>query len=460
MSTTPKLLKPEEQVLSTLRNDGSRRWLKPRLSHGWFLIFRRLVAYLLIAAFTVVPYIKFEGKPLILLDVAHREFTIFGYTFLPTDTILLALLLVSTILGVFLLTALFGRLWCGWACPQTVYMEFVFRPIERLFEGTGGRGGKPKRQVAGWRQVLRFVIYLLVSMYLAHTFLAYFVGVDNLRQWVQQSPLEHPTSFLIMMSVTALMMFDFCFFREQLCIIACPYGRLQSVMLDKFSLIVSYDEKRGDPRGPVRKKTGGDCVDCGQCVSTCPTGIDIRKGLQMECIGCAQCIDVCNKVMTKVGRAKGLIRYSSQHTMAGNKRRLIRPRVLIYPLLLAVVFGIFLNLLMNKDSADVTILRNFGAPFTVASDEIVDNNMRLRITNRSEEDAAYMIRVLNGDTELEFVIRENPIKIAAGKNLTEGVLIHVPRTAFKDGILDVLIDVNDGKAFQKQVPCRLLGPAD
>ena len=293
------ILQPEEHVLSTLEADGSRRWLKPKLSKGALLLKRRILAYVLIAIFTLVPFIKIAGKPLVLLDITARRFTILGFTFLPTDTVLLAIFMVGLLLSVFLFTALFGRVWCGWACPQTVYMEFLFRPIERLFEGTVGRGGY-KKKVAPWRTALKYVVYFILCVYLANTFLAYFIGVDRLSEWVTQSPFRHPVPFAVMAFVTFAMMVDFCYFREQLCLIACPYGRFQSVLLDQNSLIVAYDKNRGEPRGKLRKKKKdqaealpiiGDCIDCGNCVTTCPTGIDIRKGLQMECINCTQCID-------------------------------------------------------------------------------------------------------------------------------------------------------------------------
>ena len=211
---------------------------------------------------------KIDGKPAVLLDLPHREFTIFGFTFLPTDTLLLALALITLIVGICLVTALAGRVWCGWMCPQTVYMEFVFRPIERLFDGPPGAQHRPGRKRTTPRTAAKYAVYLLISAYLAHTFLAYFVGVEALAQWVRRSPLEHPVSFLVMLAVTGLMMFDFAYFREQICIVACPYGRFQSVMLDRDSLIVSYDPRRGEPRGKLadRKSRGrphGDCIDCG-----------------------------------------------------------------------------------------------------------------------------------------------------------------------------------------------------
>ena len=231
------------RVLPTLNEDGSRRWLRPKPSHGKYFVRRRAVAYGLMFVFFIIPYLRMGGKPIILLDLPHREFTFFGTTFLPTDTLLLMLLTASILITIFLATALFGRVWCGWACPQTVYMEFLFRPIERWLEG--GRSGSmqlDKLHLRGQlhaRRLAKYAIYLALALFLAHTFLAYFVGVDQLAVWVRRSPVQHPTSFAIMALVTAAIMFDFTFFREQTCLVACPYGRFQSVLLDRQSLIVA-----------------------------------------------------------------------------------------------------------------------------------------------------------------------------------------------------------------------------
>ncbi|MFZ4574779.1 MAG: cytochrome c oxidase accessory protein CcoG, partial [Phycisphaerales bacterium] len=334
--------------LSTLNEDGSRKWIKPRPSYGRTHGARRTVAFLLIALFASLPWFRMGGKPVFLLDIAHREFTILGTTYFATDTLLLALSMVTIFVTVFIVTAVLGRVWCGWACPQTVYLEFVFRPLERFFDGAPGRSGQTIFKKLGISGPAKFVTYLVLSFCLANTFLAYFVGTDNLIHWITRPPTQHPVGFTLVVFVTGLMLFDFGYFREQLCIVACPYGRFQSVLLDVNSLIVGYDARRGEPRGRASKVSvslpvldsapkNGDCVDCGLCVSTCPTGIDIRNGLQLECVHCAQCIDACNAVMAKLDRRPGLIRYGTQAEFSGGKRRFFRPRLVWYGTILAVL---------------------------------------------------------------------------------------------------------------------------
>jgi cytochrome c oxidase accessory protein FixG len=454
----PALLQPEERVLSTLEADGSRRWLKPRLSKGRYLTRRRIVAYALIAVFTLLPYIPINGKPAVLLDVANRSFTFFGYTFLPTDTLLLALFLVAVLVGIFLLTALFGRVWCGWACPQTVYMEFVYRPIERLFDGTVGRGGKGRRNVAGWRKVAQYVCYFVVSFYLAHTFLAYFVGVENLREWVFGSPLDHPAAFAIVAAVTGLMLFDFAYFREQLCIVACPYGRFQSVLLDRKSLIVSYDERRGEPRAKTNHKPDAeaDCIDCHLCVVTCPTGIDIRDGLQMECIHCTQCIDACDMVMDTIKRPRGLIRYSSQDAIEGQKPRLLRARTVLYPVIMTLVVALFVVVLSSQTAADVQLIREKGAPFVQGREGIL-NRMKLKITNRTESDATYRVALVDGDSS-RLTLDGAELFVPAGEARTAGLVIQSDRSVFTSGSADVPLRVYNDSGFEMEINAHILGP--
>lgn len=462
------ILEPEEHVLSTLEKDGSRRWLKPKLSRGKLLELRRWMAYLLIGVFTVVPFIKIGGKPLVLLDITARRFTILGFTFLPTDTVLLAIFMVGLLLTVVLFTALFGRVWCGWACPQTVYMEFVFRPIERLFDGTRGRGGL-KKNVPAWKTAAKYVVYFVICVYLANTFLAYFVGVETLGKWVQQSPLEHPVPFLVMAFVTVAMMFDFCFFREQMCLVACPYGRFQSVMLDQNSLIVAYDERRGDPRGRIRKNsdTGadgalpvlGDCIDCGNCVTTCPTGIDIRDGLQMECINCTQCIDACNLVMKKIGRKPDLIRYSSQSRDRGEKGSLVRARTVIYPTLLLAVAVAFVSVFLSSKTFDAVMLREAGNPHTIAEDGRVRNLLKLKLTNRSDVPMSFATTVLE-PASAEISLREEAMELAPNETRTFHVSVLAPKDVFSVGRADLKVKVENKLEVSRTIGFKLIGPYD
>ncbi len=464
------LLKPNERVLSTLNADGTRRWLKPRLSHGKFLTARRAVAYALILIFTLIPHLRMNGKPMVLLDIIKREFTIFGKTFLPTDTLLLSLLLLIVFLSIFLITAMLGRVWCGWACPQMVYLEFVYRPLERLFEGAPG--SRKKKSHMGLRKVLRFVTYFLVSAFIAHTFLAYFVGTDNLRQWIFSSPHEHPIAFLVMAATTGLMMFDFGFFREQVCVVVCPYARMQSALLDRDSMIITYDYNRGEPRGKAKRPKKklepgealalpvvelGDCIDCTMCVQTCPTGIDIREGLQLECIGCAQCIDACDSVMSKIGRPLGLIRYSSQRAIEDGESKLIRPRVIVYPLILTVLITAFTIVLLNKSDAEFLLLRERGLPFQTMSSGEIMNQMRVRITNRTDTDAVYSVEIID-QPALILEVGQNPVPVPAGEQVSERVLIKADPSYFDVSPKTITIRVSDGEEFSKDKPFIIHGP--
>ena len=476
MSIDPIISSPSDRVLSTLNSDGSRRWLRPRLSPGRFLQARRILAWALIGIFTLLPFLRVSGAPVILLDITRRQFTLFGKTFLPTDTVLLAVLLLGLVVLVFLVTAVLGRVWCGWACPQTVYLEFVYRPIERFFEGPPGRGGTRGRKASVARTAAKLLVYLIISMGLAHTFLSYFVGVQNLRQWMVQSPVDHPTSFAIMAVTTGLMFFDFAWFREQTCILACPYGRLQAVLIDGDSLIVSYDPKRGEPRGHGRgahvkpmvenvllasnlapRASKGDCIDCGLCVETCPTGIDIREGLRMECIGCAQCIDACDAVMARIKRPLGLIRYSSQLRIAGERGRVARPRLFVYAAVLVAIAGVFSALVSQAKDTDITLLRGMGVPFTELANGEIANPARLKITNRGHQARSYRIEV-SGGAPARIVLDDQPVTVQPSASVTRGLLIVVPATSFVLGKHEVRLRIFDEQPSSTEVAYQLLGP--
>ncbi len=431
------------RVLSTLNEDGSRRWIRPKPSAGRFLNRRRAVGYFLIALFVTLPHLRINQKPPILINIVDREFTFFGSTFYATDTLLLLFFLLMVFTGIFFLTAVFGRAWCGWGCPQTVYLELLFRPLERLIEGGYHRQKRLDRDGMDWRRALKYPIFFLLSMLVAHTFLAYFVGTDQLAQWVRQSPLEHPFSFLVMAAVTCAMFFDFTYFREQTCIVACPYGRFQSVLLDRQSLIVGYDSKRGEPRGrqkgsEVATVASGDCIDCKLCVTTCPTGIDIRDGLQMECVGCTQCIDACDAVMEKIGKPRGLIRYSSQDQLSGKKFSFWRPRVVIYPtLFLLLATGLTLTVQSKTAFEVVGLTRSPGTVYNVLPSGELTNSLNLKIQNRSDEQRSYELKIL-GIQGARIQSAELPLVIPAGKLKVASFFAILPEEIFT--VSDIYVD--------------------
>ncbi len=411
---------------------------------------------------------EINGKPPLLLDVLQREFTFFGTTLYPTDTFLLALLMLIVFLGLFFLTAMFGRVWCGWVCPQTVYLELVFRPIERFFDGAPGK----KTKTGGWRKPAKIAVYVVLSLALAHTFLSYFVGHG--RAAGVDDAVAVGASDLVLRSlfgVTGLMLFDFGFFREQLCIVACPYGRMQSVMLDRDSLIVGYDRLRGEPRGKLRKGTKdvslktvaaeqpGDCIDCRMCVTTCPTGIDIRDGLQLECVNCTQCIDACDSIMDKIGKPRGLIRYSSQRQLEEGESRWKRPRLLVYPVIVGVLLTVLVTSLATREAVMVNVLRGPGFPYQKLAEGRIGNVVRVKIHDRTRDGGVYTVSVV-GDGVAGAVLGEpNPVRVDPGQLETASLVLSLPGEAFAGGHANetVVVTGDDGERFEAAY--RMLGPS-
>ncbi len=449
----PHMLPTPERVLSTLNQDGSRRWIDPKLSPGRFLNRRRVIGWALIALFAALPFVRIGGKPALFLDLMNREFTFFGTTFFATETLLLALLVVGIFLGIFWFTALLGRVWCGYACPQTVYLELIYRPLQRLIEGKHGREGAP-----AWRRVLRFVVYLALSFVIANVFLAYFVGTERLSRWITTSPAEHPAAFAVVAITTLAMFIDFAYVREQMCTLMCPYGRLQSVLLDEHSLVIGYDVARGEPRGKLETgatRTHGDCIDCKLCVQTCPTGIDIRAGLQMECVGCAQCIDACDAVMDKIERPRGLIRYATQATLAGKPKRTLRPRIVLYPLLIAIVLSGLVTALAKRSTLAVEFLRTRGAQFTVLADGSISTPATIRIENRA--DAAIDL-VLQPEPGVSLLTADGTQHIAGRGYVEVNATLIVPRERFDNGRALVRVSAKHGDAVVFDAVHTVLGP--
>jgi len=458
---------PPEDVLSTLHADGRRRWMYPVPEKGRWWKRRFVVAWALILIFLAFPIVKIGGKPAIFLDLAHREFTFFGLTLYPTDTFLLTLFLLSGFVFILLFTTVAGRVWCGWACPQTVYMEFLYRPIERLIEGKETarrrRDEGPSSFDRTWRKALKLAIFLVISAVLAHTFVAYFVSWDALIHWMTGPPTEHWGYFVMMAMTTGLVLFNFGYFREQMCTIACPYARIQSVLLDQDSLIVSYDKGRGEKRGKRNKKTAevsglGDCVDCGACVRTCPTGIDIRDGLQMECITCTQCIDACDAIMIQVGKPVGLIRYTSENALEDKQAKLLRPRSILYVVVLTVVSASFMWALSHRTPVDVNIGRVVGAPFTMLVKEKVMNRVRFRVQNRSGHDATFSVAISEPEHSELKMIGPATFMVKNGHSERVEAFVIVPEDEFHHGRVNASFNISNDKGDSEVAGFTLIGP--
>lgn len=410
--------------LSMLGTDGSRFRIIPAEVRGYWKKRREIVYGFLIVLFLVLPWIKINGVQIILLDIPNRKFALFGVTFWAHDAPMVFLILALFVFSLTLVTSVWGRLWCGWACPQTVFIDFIYRRMERWVEGNYiDRRRRDKADLnfdKFWRLSLKWFLFFLVSSAIAHSFTAYFVGSDSLVKWVYSGDISaHPTTFWIVLFITALLLFDFGWFREQFCIIMCPYGRFQSVLMDQRSLAVLYDEKRGEPRkGAVSlDKPQGDCVSCNRCVQVCPTGIDIRKGLQMECIACTACIDACDDIMRKVKKPEGLIKYA---TVSGKKNQIYKGRQLIYSTVIFALFIALIYLVSIRNAVDVAILRAKESPYQLVATKDgkkVLNHFKLHSKNQKIHDLKQQI-VLPTDLNLELKTQINPFTVKAGESTT------------------------------------------
>ena len=387
---------PNLVSVTTIADDGSHVFLHPADVKGRFTFGRRLFGLLLIALYVALPWIPIKGQPALFFDLANGRFHIFGLTFLTQDFWLAFFLISGAGFGLFYITSLFGRLWCGWACPYTVFLEHVFRRIERWIDGDAN--ARRKLDKAPWngpkvvKRLTKHALYVLCAALIAHVFLSYFVSIKGLYGYMQQSPAANLKAFGVVFFLTAVLYFCFAWFREQFCIILCPYGRIQSALTDDDTMIIGYDTARGEPRGKASDPSAGDCINCHRCVQVCPTGIDIRNGLQLECIGCAACVDACDEIMEKVDRPRGLVRYDSMNGLEGKRRRIVRPRILLYTVLM--LFGAsFLTFALTKvHDVEMTTTRMSGMPYFV-TDDAVRNQFKLRLFTKRQEETTFTLEL-------------------------------------------------------------------
>ncbi|MBI3541884.1 MAG: 4Fe-4S dicluster domain-containing protein [Deltaproteobacteria bacterium] len=447
--------KPESHAdrLTTADERGRRIYVYPAEVKGRYQRLRSLAHTVLIGVFLALPWVRVNGSQALLLDVARRRFAIFGITFWAHDAPMLVFIVGGAALTLGLATALWGRVWCGWACPQTVFIESLFRRIERAIEGDHLARRKldaaPLDADKAFKKAMKWGLFTVVALVVTHSFLAYFVGTEALATMIRSSPAKNPASFTFMAVLSGAILFDFGWFREQFCTVVCPYGRFQSLLMDEQSLLVTYDTNRSD------------CVSCNRCVQVCPTGIDIRNGAQLECIGCTACIDACDDVMARLRRPLGLIRYDSAAGLSGKPTTALRPRVVVYGALVALLaVGLIYNVATRRP-VEATFVRAADTPYTEISATEIVNRFKVDLSNQSFEDLELKLAVDTGKpgTAAEVVTALGSFKVAGGRKLNQEAFVKFPKSLLASGHATVTIRVVDpaGKTLTAE-EVTLVGP--
>ncbi|WP_421877650.1 cytochrome c oxidase accessory protein CcoG [Marinoscillum sp.] len=453
--------------LATVDDTGKRVWLYPKKPSGRFTNWRQLVSYLLLGILLTGPFIKIGGEPLLLFDIVDRQFVLFGQVFWPQDFHLAVIGMITSVVFIILFTVVYGRIFCGWICPQTIFMEHVFRRVEFWIEGDYMKQKKLDKQEWNsekiWKKSTKHTIFILISAVIMHTFVAYIVGVEDLWTMISKGPAEEPFAFIAIVVFTGLFYGVFSKMREQVCTTICPYGRLQGVLLDRQSIVVAYDHVRGEERGKFRKgedreeKGLGDCIDCHQCVYVCPTGIDIRNGTQLECVNCTACIDACDSIMDRIGKPRGLVRYASEENIADGKAWRFTGRMKGYTAVLVVLVGVLATLLTLRSDVETTILRTPGMMYQERPDGTITNLYQLKMVNKTTEDLPIELKLEESEGSLEMV-GDNLLLQKQG--LGEGAFFIVmdPDNLEKMST-DIEIGVYSSGELIETVNTRFLGPA-
>ena len=450
--------------LATMDEKGKRKWVYAKKPKGKFYSIRTYVSWFFFLLFVTVPFIKINGRPFLQFNIPDTKFIIFGKIFWPQDFFIFGLGMVTFIVAIVLFTAAFGRLFCGWVCPQTIFMEMFFRKIEYWIEGDAGAQRMLNRAPWNREKIIKktgkHLLFFLLSFFISNLFLSYIIGIEQLYSIITQPVTAHLGGFISILIFSGIFYWVFAFFREQVCTVVCPYGRLQSVLMDKNSLVVAYDYQRGEPRAKYRKEQApdtGDCIDCFQCVDVCPTGIDIRNGTQMECVGCTACIDACNHIMEKINRPLNLIRYASENGIKEKKPLKFTGRMKFYSVILVVLTSLLGVLLATRKDIDSTVMRTPGMLFQKRGEDSISNLYNIKIVNKSNADVPVDVRLRNGEGKVE-IIGGNDIIVPNEGQGAGSFFIVLPREAITKRKLELELELYNGDKKIEDVKTNFLGP--
>lgn len=452
--------------LATVDSRGKRKWIYAYKPKGKFYSIRTWLSYAYFIIFFGLPFVKVHDRPLFMFNIPAAKFIIFGKIFWPQDMFIFGLGMVTFIFFIILFTAAFGRLFCGWACPQTNFMEMMFRKIEYWVLGDGN--AQRNLAKAPWtgkkifKVTLKHILFYALSFTIANFFLAYILGIDELKKIITEPVSQHTGGFISLLVFSGVFYAVYAFFREQACTVVCPYGRLQSVLLDKNSMIVAYDYKRGEPRGHLKKDVEqnlGDCIDCFACVKVCPTGIDIRNGVQMECVGCTACIDACDNIMDKIGKPKGLIRYASENSIANGDPLRYTTRMKLYTGLCFLVLSVLSVILYNQKDIEVTIMRTPGMLFQERGKDSVTNLYNIKMVNKTLEDAPLTVRVEEMPGNIQIIGNPYVLVHEEGQGSGEFFVI-LPKKMIHDRKTNIKLGVYQGAEKITDITTSFLGPVE
>ncbi len=450
--------------VATVDKEGKRLWLLPHQPKGKLYNARTWMSVLYLVVFFTLPFIKYNDHPLFMANVLERKFILFGQVFWPQDFFIFGLGMIIFIVFIALFTVVFGRIFCGWMCPQTIFMEMVFRKIEYWIEGDAGAQKVLKRQPWNsdkiFKKSMKWLVFWVISFIIANTFLAYIIGIDDLRAIVSEPVSKHMGGFIALLIFTTIFFFVYSWFREQVCTVVCPYGRMQGVLLDRNSIVISYDYERGEPRGKFRKNEErhiGDCIDCHQCVNVCPTGIDIRNGTQLECVNCTACIDACNRMMEAVNLPTGLIRYASEANISDNKPTRFTGRMKAYTIVMIILLCVEGFLLASRTDVGISILRSQGQLFQEQPNDQLSNLYNYKLLNKTFRDKTIQFKPENFEGKIELV-GTNELNVPKGSDIGGAMFIYIDKQDIKERKTKLKIGVYEDGERIEVVNTTFLGP--